>query len=513
MRSMGACAVVLLVAACSVPAERRGEFAAGCELLARGDVVGAVAWSNARAREMVNRRTPYFAVCEDAVRRGAFDQAEAFLAACGEPPAILVLGDGREFLRKGVARRWAARNHEEEAAAARGRGEVGAAGAHLAIASELRHGNVDLGCEAAGLLIEGGRSYDAARALYRVAMSGDPRVLALQQRLAAELGPQLGQRLEVAARLVADGQPDAAEAVLDGIEAVSPPVAEWYLLRARVQLQRMDLDAAIDAIDQGMVCGGWRVDQLRGDPTLAVLRGLPRYEALLAELAQPVQVAVALPEEWVEPKTGIRFRRVPAGQFLTRRRDRSLARVRVGAPFLLAATEITQGQWSVLMPANPSCIVGPELPVECVSHEEALEFCRRLAELHPDQRFALPTEAQWEHACRAGSRHEFGIATGTLAEHAHVGDEAPPQPVARLRPNAWGFFDLLGNVDEWCADDWRDEAGRAPEARMHPVRGGSSRFPPRFAHPSHRSPADASDGPYLHHGFRVVCMPIGRDGV
>jgi formylglycine-generating enzyme required for sulfatase activity len=503
-------ALLLLAAACSAPPERPAKFAAGRAMLAAGDVASAVAWCNERAARELHPRTPYFDLYEDAVRRGAFDQAEALLAACGEPPAVTILGDGRAFLQQSLARRWSAASHEAAAAAARDRGDPGAAGAHLAIASELRHGHVGLGREAAELLIAGGRPFDATRALHRIAASGDPGVLALQQRLEAELRPQLGARLAVAARLLEDRQLEAAAVLLEEIGAVAPPPPDWYLLRARVHLQQAERDAALDVLDQGVALGAWHAGTLRDDPSLSLLRDWPRFTALLADLERPSPPATSLPAEWVEPNTGIRFRRVPAGQFLTRRRDRSLERIRVGAPFLLAATEITQAQWSALMPANPSCVPGPDLPVECVSHDQALEFCRRLAELHPDASFTLPTEAQWEHACRAGSRHEFGFAAGTVSDHAHVGDDAPPQPVARLRPNAWGFFDLLGNADEWCADPWLDDSGRTLVPPVHPVRGGSSRFPERFAHPSHRVPADASDGRYLHHGFRVVYVP-GRD--
>lgn len=119
--------------------------------------------------------------------------------------------------------------------------------------------------------------------------------------------------------------------------------------------------------------------------------------------------------------------------------------------FWMAQTEVTQKQWQSVMDDNPSLNKGNDLPVENVSWNDCQEFCRKCREAGVDLR--LPTEAEWEYACRAGSTGAYG-GTGrmsTMGWYA-ANSRKEPHPVGQQTSNAWGLYDMHGNVWEWCAD-------------------------------------------------------------
>jgi formylglycine-generating enzyme required for sulfatase activity len=136
--------------------------------------------------------------------------------------------------------------------------------------------------------------------------------------------------------------------------------------------------------------------------------------------------------------------------------------------FYLGTTEVTQAQWRSVMRDNPSQFQdAPDLPVERVSWNDCQEFLARLNRLDLGT-FRLPTEAEWEYACRAGTRTRYfwgdSDDPAALDAHAWHGGNAGHRthPVRRKKPNAWGFYDLCGNVGEWC----NDRFGPYPD---HPV--------------------------------------------
>jgi formylglycine-generating enzyme required for sulfatase activity len=134
--------------------------------------------------------------------------------------------------------------------------------------------------------------------------------------------------------------------------------------------------------------------------------------------------------------------------------------VRITKPFYLGRYEVTNAQWHAVMKAVPSKWPDDKLPVHCVTWREAAFFCQQMSNLEAERlakrTYRLPTEAEWEYACRAGSKSHFsfGDNPADLKDYAwfelNAGNQ--PHPVGQLKGNAWGLFDMHGNVHEWCAD-------------------------------------------------------------
>ena len=137
--------------------------------------------------------------------------------------------------------------------------------------------------------------------------------------------------------------------------------------------------------------------------------------------------------------------------------------------YYLQATEVTQGQWQAVMNKNPSHFdkCGDDCPVEQVSWEQVQDFIGRLNRLEEGKTYRLPTEAEWEYAARAGSDTAFasgGITEKKCGHDPHLdpmgwycGNSAKStHPVGMKKPNAWGLYDMHGNVYEWCHDWYGD---------------------------------------------------------
>jgi formylglycine-generating enzyme required for sulfatase activity len=200
-----------------------------------------------------------------------------------------------------------------------------------------------------------------------------------------------------------------------------------------------------------------------------------------------------------------------------RRGNEDQVMVKLSKGFWLARTECTQAQWVAVMGANPSNFKGDDPPVERVSWNDAQKFITKLNEaktLPAGWKAALPTEAQWEYACRAGTKKTFSFGKTLTAKQANfayaVGKTCA---VASYPANAWGLHDMHGNVLEWC-EDWKGDklsGGTDPtgvtSGSGRVCRGGdwgNDAFDCRVAARRDINPGDAAD--FI--GFRVALTSV-----
>ncbi|WP_370576075.1 SUMF1/EgtB/PvdO family nonheme iron enzyme [Methanomethylovorans sp.] len=146
--------------------------------------------------------------------------------------------------------------------------------------------------------------------------------------------------------------------------------------------------------------------------------------------------------------------------------ERPLHHVSIQKDFYLGKYEVTQKQWVEVMGSNPSYFKGENKPVEKVSWNNAQEFVRKLNEKEGNEKYRLPSEVEWEYACRAGTNtlYSFGDDELMLGEYAWYRDNSGDvtAPVGQKKPNAWGLYDMHGNVWEWVQDSWHDDYQGAP---------------------------------------------------
>jgi formylglycine-generating enzyme required for sulfatase activity len=249
---------------------------------------------------------------------------------------------------------------------------------------------------------------------------------------------------------------------------------------------------------------------------------------------------------------GMKLTLIPAGKFLmgspASETDRDPEEVQhevvISKPFYMGIHEVTQGQRLKVVGKNPSFFSqtkggSPDHPVEQVRWSEAVDFCRRLSNLAEERTagrvYRLPTEAEWEYACRAGTSTTFHFGDGLASLQANFNGNSPygngskgpflqkTAKVGSYPPNAWGLYDMHGNVGEWCAD-WYDpeyyknnpkEDPTGPPQGVLPtgfgkdffrvVRGGCWLDEGRACRSAYRFRLQSTE-PYRWVGFRVVCV-------
>jgi len=189
--------------------------------------------------------------------------------------------------------------------------------------------------------------------------------------------------------------------------------------------------------------------------------------------------------------------------------------VTLTTPFYIGKFEVTQEQYEQVMGLNRSYLQGPNMPVQGVSWHEAHEFCEKVSE-KACLTVQLPTEAQWEHACRAGTTTAYYTGDAEIdldrAAWYYANSNEKAHSVGQKTPNSWGVYDMHGNVWEWCQDWYGKYAGSAvtdptgpTTETFHVLRGGSWSSGPRNCRSAgrggedHRSNNDSS-------GFRVVVI-------
>lgn len=238
---------------------------------------------------------------------------------------------------------------------------------------------------------------------------------------------------------------------------------------------------------------------------------------------------------------GMKFVRVPPGSFMMgsppneqfRNEDETLHSVKLTRPFFMQETEVTQAQWKAIMGSNPSFFsdCGENCPVERVSWNDTGRFLEALNK-RGEGRYRLPTEAEWEYACRAGSKSAFswgdvpdcskgmfnnnprrGLAKCLREVLARGLKPGSPAPVRSYPPNPWGLYDMHGNVWEWC-QDWygpypQGEVAdpQGPARAAFKVRRGGSWFKyATFGRSANRNWAHPASR-YNTTGFRLVREP------
>jgi WD40 repeat protein len=249
------------------------------------------------------------------------------------------------------------------------------------------------------------------------------------------------------------------------------------------------------------------------------------------------QISRRYPEQ---PKAGKRFALkttgtpmawIPPGDFKMGSRDpkdEGRHRVRLTKGYWMAQIEVTQAEYRKVTGTNPSRVTGsPYLPVDWVTWDQATAYCRKLTELErkagrlPEgYEYRLPTEAEWEYACRAGSNEDFSVPQDQVWSRDCGGRR--PHEVAESKPNNWGLYDMHGNALEWCFDAWYDYPKGNKEATVDPftigqpdkdqwfvVRGGAwwstaDGCSSHWRAPNHNNPNGFC-------GFRVVLGPEIRD--
>lgn len=302
--------------------------------------------------------------------------------------------------------------------------------------------------------------------------------------------------------LIDDGSHDAALRSLDRLLAIYPQDPRLAGLRAQVRAQlERELNVATPP---------------KSGPAARPLR-LPPIEHAAADPGRHFTVPTgAIAMIWIRPGTFLMSRLHDSDD------DTQVTHTR---GYWIGRTEVTQEQWQAVMEniPVPSFFKGSERPVERVAWVSAIEFCRKLSALESaagrlpkGYDYTLPTEAQWEYACRAGTTGSFAGDIAAMGWHAgNSGGQS--HPVGQKQPNAWGLYDMHGNVWEWCLDGfggypgghvldwWADYSG--PSAATHRIiRGGAWGNPAGACRSNYRDYAlinQSNSGA----GFRLVLTP------
>jgi sulfatase modifying factor 1 len=341
----------------------------------------------------------------------------------------------------------------------------------------------------------GADAVEALPQLASLAGAADPEVVAGQaklderERLLATLAALGSERpLPAAAQLGGLGQALARWTALFGPSGAR--VAAWQR-RLALADGWSTTQAVLAACDRGVIDPGSigaalaAARTLRGDQDAQVLAWTAKVSQALP--FWPADWAAQLGEDragyWADLAVGPqtqRLRWIPPGSFLMgsppresgREGDEQQHQVSLTAGFWLAETPCTQGLWQSVMGGNPShALHDPRHPVDSVSWDQCQAFLAALAQRVPGAPARLPSEAEWEYACRAGSSGAtYGPPLDAIAWYS-ANSDGEPQQVRLKAPNAWGLYDMLGNVDQWCSDFYHEFNGSALSDPAGPVSG------------------------------------------
>jgi formylglycine-generating enzyme required for sulfatase activity len=281
-------------------------------------------------------------------------------------------------------------------------------------------------------------------------------------------------------------------------------------------------------------------EQKHTDAAMAELKQLRAEKEAMATASQPPSESQAAatenhtgtdeqapsPQELLDGEVftnsiGMKLRLIPAGTFTMgdatgfgneKPPHRKPHRVTLTKPFYMGVHEVTNAQWKRVMWSVPSKWKDDDLPVEQVSLDDAVEFCRKLSAL-PEERkagrvYRLPTEAEWEYACRAGTstKFSFGDDEKLFGDYGWFDGNPVKQthPVGQKKPNAWGLHDMHGNVLEWCSD-WYEIYADGEVTNPEGPSSGSTRV--------YRGGCWLSSALYCRSASRLWNLPSYRDDI
>ena len=210
---------------------------------------------------------------------------------------------------------------------------------------------------------------------------------------------------------------------------------------------------------------------------------------------EKVNISIEEPEKIAKQgnSIGMKFTLISAGEFYMgseeSNNEKTVHKVKINNPFYLGTYPVTQREWKAVMGYNHSKFKGDYLPVERVSWVDVQEFIKKLNEKEGTNKYRLPSEAEWEYACRAGTstRYSFGDEESKLGDYAWYGDnlDGKTHTVGQKKPNSWGLYGMHGNVWEWVQDEWHKNYKGAPtdgsaweggDGANRVLRGGSWNF-------------------------------------
>jgi formylglycine-generating enzyme required for sulfatase activity len=338
----------------------------------------------------------------------------------------------------------------------------------------------------------------------------------------AEPTPEMAAEIARLVKQLGDDDFKVREAATSRLVAIGKPV----LSQLKIALEEGDAETRMRA--QNILTKIWF------NPWPFDAREARRLQEEAAKaLGTPVEKEVDL-----EGGVNLKLALIPAGDFEMGSPETEKSRfasegpqhkVRITEAFYMGTTEVTQRQWKAVMGNNPSKFQGDDLPVADVSWKDCQEFLKKLS-TKERKTYRLPTEAEWEYACRAGSTMPFAFGETISAGQANYNghyvygngkdgeNREEPTPVASFIRNAWGLHDMHGNVWEWC-EDWYDENYYRISPASDPTgpaqgtsrvgRGGSWYLPPSVC----RSASRGWITPYVRDhfvGFRVVLSTSSR---
>ena len=326
-----------------------------------------------------------------------------------------------------------------------------------------------------------------------------------------------------------DATKDAARDLFDQAKALAREGGDANLRKAIGLLDSaltLRPDPEVEKLRDGLrILVGEPAPADRGESKLSAGAG-PSWATVVARDPDPAVVtdaaararmtATGLPWKVRDNKTEIVMLLCPPGEFTMgspaseeqRDNDEVQHRRVIRRAFYLSETEVTQEAWEKLMGGNPSLFKGAANPVEMVSWDDCVRFCETAG-------LRLPTEAEWEYACRAGTTGAYAGDLASMAWFRH-NSGSQSRPVRQRRPNAWGLYDMHGNVWEWVEDAYApypaeggtEEPARTAEGGSRVLRGGGWFFDASNCRSANRLPTGGPPGLKTRYfGFRVARTP------